>query len=1470
MKALKQLTQGVIPALFLTFLASPGRAGYTDDVLGLGPSLYYRLDETDIKPSGPESGSIVRNHATNGLLFNASFATQGGSVTQSTGPDQGAMAANAGIHVTGWSVHGEGVTASGTTPFTLNFWVKPGHFVEGEHPCLFHAGNSIAGGPVAEPKPTIHGYATHSQVGGENNLLIGLDGMAGSAGKVVLATYGIRYCASQAALKAGQWNAVGLTYDGTRLRLYLNGEPDVVFDVSGRHFSSGNGKYLLLGNEYVTGKYPFTGGLDDFAYWNGTVLSDAQMRRLGTVGRPGPEAAAPIAGESVMDLNGTWQFRMDPKNEGDAGAWFRAETNYPDTIKVPGNWQAQGFGAPSGITRHNYLGRAWYRRSISVPEDWKNRRVLLRMEGVVNYGDVWLNGRKLGRVRTFVTPYEFDVTGDLKFGKENTLTVMANSQHPPELSYIGMMQFLNRFGGINSHVKLIALADPAIRDVTFAPDLAKKTVRVGLEIDRKENAAAWQGDVRVKIQPVGGGTAQDAHGEVSFAAGSMMGEARELVVSMPGLHPWSPEDPFLYDVKIGLYDGDKLLVEKTVRTGFREIKADAEGDILLNGQKYYVRGCGYDSLEPVYGTPPPDKAVYKERLQHLKDLGFNAVRFLSHTPLKEFFDAADEVGMLVQAEGEWFMAYSPMPPAVGALFSDQVPRIIREHGTHPSWYAFSCFNEAYDLNTDPVKRAYVDAAYRTMRGLRPDLLFMPSDGVGDAWPTDVITEPHEIRGAIKLLEESTDQSTAKPPQQVFTGGIDSVAFFKHALSDENMKALAAAGDAAAYDAEVARLKPSGWWRLNETKPGIVRDTSGNGHDGRHEAGPAVAELSAPGRFGSGLNSGPEAGVSLEDVAGQCFAAGHEPFSVSLWVRPESFGAGNFGTFLSWGAASTNRALMLSLDGEGGTGNVLVGRHGNNILKSRNPLAPGTWNQVGLTYDGKMLKLFIDGKLDGEVAQELAIAPRDARIGRLIQAPLHTAEDYRKPFLWHEYNNTYIAPLPDLEVEKKLTGAMTQTAVLEHHRQRIENYGLLPRYPELRQQSFMLYREYVKQAFEGLRHIPKVDGFAWWVVSDIPAGVETDVTSLAVLDMVYQPEKFTDTAWFRQFNGQSVLLMDADIDARVLRAAEAKPVKISLSHFGAPPLENGRLEWKLTSDGKTLQQGTVKDIRAATGSVTEIASLELGPLDLADAAAVRLEVTFDSTAGMQSNSWKFWAFPDRKPGLPSAKILNLTGISALDARYGSSPTMPLGDAALVFATTPTEELLHYIAEGGKVIFLESDAGRAAPLLQAVKASCAPPPPEHSSFLRKPGAVTYWASWIRCNAQLIEDHPMLAGFPHEGFTDFQLARLFGDSVPSVSYTSKDSVARGKVRPVIWNLNLASWAEDPTPWGVALTWNGLLSEARMGKGHMVLCNLWVLDGMSRGLPEAGYLLDCLVDYALKDPDDSQLPPLTDEEARSLFKMQ
>ena len=81
-------------------------------------------------------------------------------------------------------------------------------------------------------------------------------------------------------------------------------------------------------------------------------------------------AAEPPA-RARLDLDGRWEFRMDPKDQGVSEQWFSADASYPDKITVPGCWQAQGFGEPREFLRHDYQGKAWYRRIVTVPADWK-------------------------------------------------------------------------------------------------------------------------------------------------------------------------------------------------------------------------------------------------------------------------------------------------------------------------------------------------------------------------------------------------------------------------------------------------------------------------------------------------------------------------------------------------------------------------------------------------------------------------------------------------------------------------------------------------------------------------------------------------------------------------------------------------------------------------------------------------------------------------------------------------------------------------------------------------------------------------------------------------------------------------------------------------------------------------------------------------------------------------------------------
>jgi hypothetical protein len=1147
-----------------------------------------------------------------------------------------------------------------------------------------------------------------------------------------------------------------------------------------------------------------------------------------------------------LSLDGQWQFRLDPQREGEAGKWFEPGAEFPDVIKVPGNWQAQGFGPQIRLIRHNYQGVAWYRRSFDVPKDWAGRRVWLRFQSVCNHGEAYVNGRHVGRIETFISPYEFDVTDRIRFGQENTVAVKVDSGSTEKIArenlnlgdpasangYVGMIQYFAKWGGIIGRVELLARPSPSLEELAIRADTAGRTGHVSFEVQRPKAGPAWTGRARVEIAPVAG-TEQAWSGEadVRLADGATRSEPVRLAIAMPDMRCWTPDDPFLYRVRVTLTDRQKKELDSVVdRTGMREFAVTNNGGaFLLNGKPQFLRGVGYDSIEPVTGTPLPDKQIYIERLRHLKDLGFNCVRFLAHTPVREFFEAADEVGMLVQSEGEWFLGFvTVMSDSTSRLLTEQVARLIREHRNRPSWYAFSCMNEGGFLNAEDAKakQAYFDSAYETFRTLDPTRFFLASDGGSDLWPTDIISG----RGEMNRAHET---APARPPEQVFGGEFEHFAYFRRALAEADMARLAAASPADANAGEaIAALAPDGHWR--------------------------GAEVST--------------GADLGDRADALLAKAGAPFSAGIWMKPKGFAAGDFGTAFSFGAADTGRGLIVSLDGYGGRGQVLVGRYNHNILTSTKAVSPGVWSHVGVTFDGTTLRLFLDGKPAGEVATDLPIAPLDVKVGRLIDRPLRGAADYRsRPHVWHEFNQTYVGPLADLEKEKKLAGGITsqERNLLERHRARITALGLLDRYAALRKISVASYHDYVKQAFESARRMPALDGYHWWVVSDIPAGFEGDLTDLGILDIVYQPEKFPDPAALLPFNSASVLLVDADVDQRVLAADEQKSVGVMLSHYAAAPVRDGRLHWELKEGGRAVQQGVIEGIAAAAGTVTSLGSIELGPVGGDAARELVLETRLESAALNQTNAWKFWAFPRQKRAFADGGIANLTGAAALDERYATGGRTALDGAAVALADRVTQELLAFVSAGGSAILVERNPDLSARTRPEVGSPHHPPAWNGSRILTQSVPLPFWPRWIRCNGNFVERHPALEHFPHGASPDFQLARLYGVHVHAADLS--DPVLKAKLRPIVWGLNLEN-SKTPVPEFInaqEFFRGAAIGEARLGQGRLIHCGLWLVDGVERGLLEAGYLLDCLVDDALSNKP-ADLPLLTNEEADQVFRIE
>ncbi len=255
-------------------------------------------------------------------------------------------------------------------------------------------------------------------------------------------------------------------------------------------------------------------------------------------------ATSSLAAErSRIDLNGQWQFRLDPRNEGEANGWYAANTAFSDSIQVPGCWQAQGFGERTGILRNHYVGNAWYRRAINVSADWKGKVVSLRFGGVSRRATVFVNGTRIGEHDGFSAPFEFDITRAVRFGAENMIAVrVANpgpaiSESPDKQAGTepaGMFNYIGNWGGIHGGVELEATEQSWIHDIYVTSDLQRKTLKFKVGIQSVELVEFSAGNLAVvfvsgRREPYVNAGLPNSAGRDRSRDGSPHGTSRRLI-----------------------------------------------------------------------------------------------------------------------------------------------------------------------------------------------------------------------------------------------------------------------------------------------------------------------------------------------------------------------------------------------------------------------------------------------------------------------------------------------------------------------------------------------------------------------------------------------------------------------------------------------------------------------------------------------------------------------------------------------------------------------------------------------------------------------------------------------------------------------------------------------------------------------------------------------------------------------------
>lgn len=370
----------------------------------------------------------------------------------------------------------------------------------------------------------------------------------------------------------------------------------------------------------------------------------------------------------VMDLNGIWRFRAD---DGSGLANNIFEHKLIDTIPMP--VPASYNDLTEDLRLRDHVGGVWYERTFFVPEDWKDRRIVLRFGSVTHHGKVWINGRDVMEHSGGYTPFEGDIAPFVHFDRENRVTVLVNNELDMTTIPVGEIEirtnkngqevkrqnyfhdFYN-YSGIHRPVQLYTTAKEYVRDISIRTDLENTAGIVHYEVE-----AEGASEVRVYV-------IDEDHNVVCEASGF----SGTLRIEDPLL--WNPGASYLYTLRVHALDAEGRICDMYDETfGIRTVKVEGNR-FLINGKPFYFKGFGKHEDADIFGKGLNDALNVKD-FSLMKWIGANSFR-TSHYPYsEEIMRMADREGIVVVDE----------TPAVGLHLTITGTEIKRN-----SWETVQC------------------------------------------------------------------------------------------------------------------------------------------------------------------------------------------------------------------------------------------------------------------------------------------------------------------------------------------------------------------------------------------------------------------------------------------------------------------------------------------------------------------------------------------------------------------------------------------------------------------------------------------------------------------------------------------------------------------------------------------------------------------------------------------------------------
>ena len=328
-----------------------------------------------------------------------------------------------------------------------------------------------------------------------------------------------------------------------------------------------------------------------------------------------------------------------------------------------------------------WIGEGMYKMNLQLPKGYK--RAVLVFDGAMSQPVVSVNGKEAGRWAYGYNAFRIDITPFIQFGKNNLIEVHLNNVEESSRWYPG--------GGLYRPVSVelygnenFSTWDTFVRTLTANRQAAEVEVNALLE-----GKIGKSGKTVIALLDEKG---------TKVAEQTILGAAPEIKTTLKVANPqlWSPESPYLYQVKLTRYEGKKVADVQTLKTGIRTISVSKNNGFQLNGITRKIKGvCLHHDLGPLGAAE--NKAALIRQIKMMKEMGCDAIRTAHNMPSTMQMEICDSLGMMVMAESFDMWIYPKCKNGYAKFFKEwsdkDITNLVKHHRNHPSIIMWSIGNE---------------------------------------------------------------------------------------------------------------------------------------------------------------------------------------------------------------------------------------------------------------------------------------------------------------------------------------------------------------------------------------------------------------------------------------------------------------------------------------------------------------------------------------------------------------------------------------------------------------------------------------------------------------------------------------------------------------------------------------------------------------------------------------------------------